>query len=126
MIGKSFVLLAALLSAAVAQESVDIFARNKNSRKEFSGGEAACAENTGGTGFAMNTRGCSWYWVCNNEVPVGENRCPVDYHFNPSDQVCDYKDNVNCTIDQERRYDCPLDRVVELIPHPLSCKFIFN
>lgn len=73
--------------------------------------------------FAINTRGCSWFWFCNdrNEA-LSQNRCPEGYRFNYNDQNCDYEWNVECDID-DRVIDhtCPGTGFVTYIPHPQSC-----
>lgn len=75
--------------------------------------------------FAVNTRGCAWFWYCNaHNIALSQNRCPEGFRFNYDDQVCDYPENVDCDFDDRLlEYECPGDALVTLIPHPQSCKF---
>lgn len=124
MLGKSFILLAVLLSAAAGEDFVDMLTRIKDSRRGFEG-ENPCEGNVG-TGFVRNNRGCSWFWQCSDENIVRQDRCPGEYHFNPTNQMCDFRDSANCDINNEQNYVCPPGRVVTVIPHPYSCEFIFS
>lgn len=75
--------------------------------------------------FAINTRGCSWFWYCNEKnVALSQNRCPVSYRFNYADQNCDYEVNVECSFDDRvDDYTCPRGGFVTYIPHPQSCSY---
>lgn len=75
-----------------------------------------------GQRFAINTRGCSWFWVCNEEnVTISQNRCPEGYHFNVAEQNCDYKDHANCQLGLQAPSECPEETGIQAIPHPLVC-----
>lgn len=73
--------------------------------------------------FARNTRGCSWFWFCNEQnEAVSEDRCPENYRFNYDGQVCDFAENVECDFDDRPiEYECPRNALVTYIPHPMSC-----
>lgn len=73
--------------------------------------------------FATNSRGCSWFWYCNeNNEALSQNRCPEGFRFNFNDQVCDYAENIECDFDDRLvQYKCPGNALVTFIPHPQSC-----
>lgn len=79
--------------------------------------------NRAGEHFARNTRGCSWYFVCDekNEI-VREGRCDEGWHFSYYNQMCDYKDRVLCDLDDRwRNLTCPDETGINVIPHPYTC-----
>jgi hypothetical protein len=72
--------------------------------------------------FARNPRGCSWYFVCEDNEVVRENRCEKGFHFNYDRQMCDYRDSVYCDLDDRNNVQCPEDRRgIAVIPHPYTC-----
>lgn len=73
--------------------------------------------------FVLNTRGCSWYHVCNNVSEViGQGRCPSGFYFNAVQQICDHRENVNCDWDDRwTNLVCPNDPGITVIPHTYSC-----
>lgn len=80
--------------------------------------------NRQGAHFAKNTRGCSWYFVCDdNNNLVSENRCDDGLHFNYNQQKCDYRSNVTCDLDDRyRNMTCPEEsRGINVIAHPYTC-----
>lgn len=76
--------------------------------------------------FATNTRGCSWYHVCIDEVSVDQNRCPEGHQFNFASQNCPPRGTVECTLDRVVEPECPANsQGIIFAPHPYSCsKFI--
>lgn len=118
MIGKVGVLLAVLVSVAAGQDFIGLLAKI---REERGFAENPCVGQTG-ISFVANTRGCSWFWQCNDENIVRQDRCPGEFHFNPANSICDYRENVNCELDVERPFLCPAERAVTVIPHPYSCE----
>lgn len=75
-----------------------------------------------GERFARNSRGCSWYFICNletNEVDK-EDRCPDNLYFDETQQMCDYPDYVTCDIPAPPTH-CLDFPDVHMISHPNSC-----
>jgi len=70
--------------------------------------------------FAPNPRGCAWYNRCNVGIPAEEGRCPDPYYFNFEKQVCDWRQNVNCTETNNYPTSCP-SAGIAIIPHPNVC-----
>lgn len=72
-----------------------------------------------GNHFAVNPRGCAWYFRCNVGFEAEEGRCPGDFVFNYEKQACDYRENVECE-DQEFLTTCPVVGIA-VIQHPHVC-----
>jgi len=114
MIAKTL-LISALLVTFVSAQDIDTFLGKIR--------EERLADNPcTGKPFARNTRGCSWFFVCN--VDTGEvesqNRCPQDMYFDEEEQVCDYRENVQCDIPSPTT-ECPTENGIFVISHPHSC-----
>lgn len=80
--------------------------------------------NREGAHFAKNTRGCSWYFVCDsNNTVTREDRCVDGLHFNYYEQKCDYRTNLKCDLDDRyRNMTCPEEsRGINVIAHPYTC-----
>lgn len=119
MIGKLFLISIALVSFTTAfdiENFRNVLSGIKNKQRLQS---SQCI----GPRFAVNTRGCSWFWVCDEDnVVIRQDRCPDGLHFNVVDQNCDYKDRANCQlVDQDVPKTCPLGAGIHIIPHPLTC-----
>jgi Chitin binding Peritrophin-A domain len=74
--------------------------------------------------FVTNYRGCAWYTVCFNNQVAREDRCPEGLRFNYSSQICDFRDNVECDLDDRwNQLNCPVgqDQGIAIIPHPYVC-----
>lgn len=83
---------------------------------------AVADERCTGNRFEINTRGCSWFFVCDDEkVLLREDRCPEGFHFDVKEQNCNYKDVVDCKLGSEVSTECSSQAGVEIIPHPLTC-----
>lgn len=115
MIGKLIVLNILLLSSACGED----FLIN-HVGENFASPQC---ESRNESHFAINTRGCSWFWYCNEKnVALSQNRCPAGFRFNYNDQNCDYEGNVECEFDNRvDDYTCPRSGFVIHIPHPQSC-----
>lgn len=72
-----------------------------------------------GNHFAVNPRGCAWYFRCNVGQEAQEGRCPGDFVFSYERQMCDYRENVQCE-DPEIRTECP-PTGIDVIKHPHVC-----
>ncbi|KAG5666794.1 hypothetical protein PVAND_014804 [Polypedilum vanderplanki] len=73
--------------------------------------------------YARNRRGCAWFFTCNPGLPGIEGRCPNPFVFNHQQQICDYKENVDC-VDADPITECP-EKGFALISHPDACsKFV--
>ncbi|CRL08014.1 CLUMA_CG020982, isoform A [Clunio marinus] len=73
--------------------------------------------------FSRNTRGCAWYFRCDEEGNVeSEDRCPGNLWFNEEDQMCSNPEDVECDLD-DRWVDvvCPNEVGISVIPHPYTC-----
>lgn len=70
--------------------------------------------------FAPNPRGCAWYNRCNVGTPAEEGRCPDPFYFNFESQVCDWRENVDCTEDNDYPTTCPSSGIA-IIPHVNVC-----
>lgn len=75
-----------------------------------------------GKRFVRNTRGCSWFFVCDLETGLVEsqNRCEPNMYFNEADQVCDLRENVECDIPSPPT-ECPTENGIFIISHPHTC-----
>ena len=125
MIGIFLYLSLVLLSVSTADELFEILKVEKAA-------ENPCAGIVGPL-FVKNYRGCSWYLICLNNEVARENRCPEGLRFNSREQLCDYRDNVECDFDDRLTQKiCPVgSQSVAIIPHPYVCskytgnKFLF-
>lgn len=119
MIGK-LCIFSALLVSLVAGQDVALFLSKIKAERGFE--DNPCAGRSGAH-FAVNPRGCSWYFACTNDNTVDrEDRCPTGLHFNYLEQTCDFKINVKCELDDRwNNLVCPSTRGVSIIPHPYSC-----
>lgn len=73
--------------------------------------------------FLRNPRGCSWYFVCQNQQVIREDRCQGGLRFNYDDQNCDFIDRVDCDFDDRwTNLICPTGNTgLVIIPHPYTC-----
>jgi len=114
MVARIF-LISVLLITFVSAQDIDAYLGKMRAESFL---ENPCV----GERFARNTRGCSWFFVCDldtNEVE-SQNRCPPDMYFNEEDQLCDNRENVECDIPSPPTV-CPEENGVFIISHPQSC-----
>ncbi|XP_035789852.1 peritrophin-44-like [Anopheles albimanus] len=64
--------------------------------------------------FVQNKNDCQAYFYCRNET-AQPNKCPDDFYFNELEQVCDYRDKVNCHL-------CQQQTGLQVLPHPKNCE----
>jgi Chitin binding Peritrophin-A domain len=76
-----------------------------------------------GPKFVSNYRGCAWYALCSNNEVIREGRCPDGYRFNYEQQICDFRDNIECELDDRWiQKTCPIgSQSIAIIPHPYVC-----
>lgn len=116
-----FKLLIVLLVGFVAAQDYNQFLAKIERDRGFNDDEACSGRDE--LHFARNSRGCSWFFACNdlNQI-ISENRCPEGFHFNYAQQNCDYKVNVQCDLDDRWvNLVCPPERGIIVIPHPYTC-----
>ena len=113
MIGRVFVISLLLVTFVSAQDIDQFLAKIESDRYA----DNVCT----GKRFASNSRGCSWFWVCDYDgEKLEENRCPENFFFSEEDQLCDKRDNVVCKI-PDPPTECPSENGVLVISHPNSC-----
>uniref|UniRef100_A0A1B0CBD9 Chitin-binding type-2 domain-containing protein n=2 Tax=Lutzomyia longipalpis TaxID=7200 RepID=A0A1B0CBD9_LUTLO len=54
------------------------------------------ANNPDSNVYLVNPTSCTSFYQCSNGVPYLQ-PCPSDLYYNPKLQVCDWKENVQCT-----------------------------
>lgn len=117
MIGKLFLMSIALVSFTTAFDIETI----RNGLSGIKNKQRFQPSQCIGEQFAVNNRGCSWFWVC-TEDGATQGRCPEGLHFNVADQNCDYKDRANCQLnDPNIPKTCPEGPGIHIIPHELTC-----
>ncbi|GAB1602150.1 hypothetical protein Ahia01_000493900, partial [Argonauta hians] len=70
--------------------------------KKMSQVQAPCnkpvnCKNTRDGSFSDGSGHCGSYYTCYRGVFLGRNFCPGELYFNEAKQVCDFRDNVNCS-----------------------------
>lgn len=113
MIGRIFLISVFLVTFVSAQDIDKLLAKIGANRYS----ENPCT----GERFAKNTRGCSWFFVCDDDNQViQQNRCPENFYFSVERQLCDRRENVECDIPKGPT-ECPDENGITVIPHPYSC-----